>query len=65
MRRRRLAWCTRLSRVINGHIEILPDMAIRLEQAGWCSADHGLRLQTPYCLARVRRQEAQIVVKQF
>ena len=37
-----------LSRVINGHAGISPDMAIRLEKAGWSNADHWLRLQAAY-----------------
>ena len=32
-----------LSRVLNGHAAISPDMAIRLEKAGWSSADFWLR----------------------
>ncbi len=35
-----------LSRVINGQSGISPEMAIRLEKAGWSNADHWLRLQT-------------------
>ena len=40
-----------LSRVLNGHAAISPDMAIRLEKAGWSSADFWLRRQTSYDLA--------------
>ena len=40
-----------LSRVINGRSGVFPDMAIRLEKAGWSNADHWLRLQTAYELA--------------
>ena len=34
-----------LSRVLNGHAAISPDMAIRLEKAGWSSADFWLSRQ--------------------
>jgi len=37
-----------LSRVLNGHSAISPEMAIRLEKVGWSSADHWLRLQNAY-----------------
>lgn len=37
-----------LSRVLNGHSGISPEMAIRLEKIGWSNADHWLRLQTVY-----------------
>lgn len=35
-----------LSRVINGRSGISPEMAVRLEKAGWSNAGHWLRLQT-------------------
>ncbi|MCE2466173.1 MAG: HigA family addiction module antidote protein [Dehalococcoidia bacterium] len=35
-----------LSRVLNGHAAISPDMAIRLEKAGWSNVDFWLRRQT-------------------
>ena len=37
-----------LSRLLNGHAGISPDMAIRLEKAGWSSADFWLSRQTAY-----------------
>ena len=46
-----------LSRVLNGHAAISPDMAIRLEKAGWSSADFWLRRQTSYDLAQGRRPD--------
>ncbi len=46
-----------LSRVINGQSGISPDMAIRLEKAGWSNADHWLRLQTAYDLAQARKHQ--------
>ena len=52
-----------LSRVLNGHAAISPDMAIRLEKAGWSSADFWLSRQTAYNLAQARKGEARIKVK--
>jgi addiction module HigA family antidote len=37
-----------LSRVINGQARISPEIAKRLEYAGWSNADHWLRVQAPY-----------------
>jgi len=54
-----------LSRVLNGHAGISADMAIRLEKAGWSSADHWLRLQLAYDLAQARRHERSIRVKRY
>ena len=47
-----------LSRLINRHIGISPSMALKLEAAGWSTADSWLRLQAQYDLARqLRRAE--------
>lgn len=54
-----------LSRVIHGHSGISPEMAIRLEKAGWSTADHWLRLQTAYDLAQARRGQDQIKVERY
>ncbi len=54
-----------LSRVINGRSGISPDMAIRLEKAGWSNAGHWLRLQTAYELAQARAREDQIHVERY
>ena len=54
-----------LSRVINGRPGISPDMAIRLEKAGWSNADHWLRLQTAYELAQARKHQDQIHVERY
>lgn len=51
-----------LSRVLNGHAAISPEMAIRFEKAGWSNATHWLRLQAAYDLARAREHEADIHV---
>ncbi len=54
-----------LSRVINGQAGISPEMAIRLEKAGWSNADHWLRLQAAYDLAQARRREGDIKVRRY
>ena len=54
-----------LSRVINGKNGISPDMAIRLEKAGWSNADHWLRLQTAYELAQARKDQDRIKVVRY
>ena len=54
-----------LSRVLNGRAAISPDMAIRLEKAGWSSADFWLRRQTSYDLAQARKGADRIRVKRY
>jgi len=54
-----------LSRVINGRSGISPDMAIRLEKAGWSNADHWLRLQTAFELAEARARADEIHVEPY
>ena len=54
-----------LSRVINGQNGISADMAIRLEKAGWSTADHWLRLQTAYELAQARKHQDRIKVERY
>lgn len=54
-----------LSRVLNGQAGISPEMAIRLEKAGWSTADQWVRLQSAYDLAQARRTEHTIQVKRF
>ena len=54
-----------LARLIGGHIGISPEMAIRLEKAGWSNADHWLRLQTAYDLAQARQHQDRIRVKRY
>ncbi len=54
-----------LSRVLNGHAGISPQMAIRLEKAGWSNADHWLRLQAAYDLAQARMHERDIKVRRY
>ncbi len=45
-----------LLRVLNGHAAISPEMAIRLEKAGWSNAEFWLRRQTAYNLVQARGQ---------
>ena len=52
-----------LSRVLNGRAAISPEMAIRLEKAGWSNAEFWLRRQTSYDLAQARRHEHSINVR--
>ena len=54
-----------LSRLVNGQSAISPEMAIRLEKAGWSNADHWLRLQAVYDLAQARKREDEIHVERF
>ena len=54
-----------LSRLINGQAGISPEMAIRLEKAGWSNANHWLRRQTAFDLAEARQNEGAIKVKRY
>ena len=54
-----------LSRVLNGRAAISPEMAIRLEKAGWSSAEFWLRRQTTYDLVQARKREHQIDVVRY
>lgn len=45
---------TSLSRVVNGHAGISPDLAVRLERAGVSTARFWLTLQANYELSRAR-----------
>lgn len=51
-----------LSRILNGHAGISPEMAIRLEKIGWSNAEFWLRRQAAYDLARARLSQGQITV---
>lgn len=54
-----------LSRVLNGQAGISPEMAIRLEMAGWSDAETWTRLQANYELAQARQQAGQIHVERY
>ena len=49
-----------LSRILNGRAAISPEMAIRLEKAGWSNAEFWLRRQATYDLVQARRREDRI-----
>ena len=44
-----------LSRVLNGKAGVSAKMALALEDIGWGTADHWMRMQASYVLARVRQ----------
>ena len=48
---------TALSRVINGHAGISPDLAIRLERAGVSTARFWMTLQANYALSQAQQRE--------
>ena len=52
--------CHTLSRVLNGHAAISPEMATRLEKAGWSNAGFWLRRQAAFDLAQARQHEDRI-----
>ena len=54
-----------LSRLLNGQAGISPEMAIRLEMAGWSNAETWTRLQANYELAQARRHADQINVDRY
>ena len=54
-----------LSRVLHGHAAVSPEMALRLEKAGWSNAEFWLRRQTSYDLAQARRTEDQLKVERY
>ncbi len=54
-----------LSRLLNGQAGISPEMAIRLEMAGWSNAETWTRLQANYELAQARQRADQIKVERY
>jgi antitoxin HigA-1 len=53
---------TSLSRVVNGHAGISPDLAVRLERAGVSTARFWMTLQANYELSRAEQREQPEVV---
>ena len=47
-----------LSRLLNGKAEVSAAMALALEDIGWGTAEHWMRLQASYELAQARRARA-------
>ena len=45
-----------LSRILHGHASITAAMALRLEALGWSDAEHWMRMQASYDLAKERRR---------
>jgi antitoxin HigA-1 len=54
-----------LSALLNEHVDLSPEMALRIEKAFGVSMDTLMRMQNSYVIARVRRTETQIKVKAF
>jgi addiction module HigA family antidote len=54
-----------LSEVLNGHNGISADMALRLELAGWSTAETWLRLQASYDLWQARQRIETLHVTKF
>lgn len=47
-----------LSRVLNGRAGVSANMALELENIGWGTADHWMRMQAAWELAQARRRRA-------
>ena len=47
-----------LSRLLNGRAGVSASMALALEEIGWGTADHWMRMQASYELAHARRARA-------
>src|SRR5579864_8809304 len=54
-----------LSDLLNGHSGVSSDMAIRLEKAGWGSAESWLRMQLTRNLWEARKHANKIKVRKF
>ena len=54
-----------LSELLNGRAGLSAEMAIRLEKAGWSTADTWLRIQAQYDLWQARQREASLRVERF
>lgn len=54
-----------LSDLLNGHSGVSPEMAIRLEKAGWTTADHWLRMQMQYDLWHAKQRSEGLNVTRF
>ena len=47
-----------LSRLLNGKAGVSANMVLALEDIGWGTADHWMRMQASYELAQARRERA-------
>lgn len=54
-----------LSNLVNGDADISPDMAVRLEKAGWGTAESWLRLQSAYDLTNARKKLASVKIQRY
>ena len=54
-----------LSDLLNGHSGVSPEMAVRLEKAGWSTAETWLRMQLQRDLRVARQRAGKIKVKRF
>lgn len=54
-----------LSELLNGRNGVSAEMALRLEKAGWSTADAWLRMQTQYDLWQARQRADQLKVRRF
>ena len=45
-----------LSRLLNGRAGVSANMALALEEVGWGTAEHWMRMQASYDLAQARRE---------
>jgi len=54
-----------LSELVNGHSGVSPEMAIRLEKAGWSTAEMWLRMQMQHDLWQARQKAKRIKVARF
>lgn len=54
-----------LSELVNCRAGVSPEMAIRLEKAGWSTADMWLKLQMQHDLWQARQKSGSLKVKKF
>lgn len=54
-----------LNNLVNCKAGISPEMAIRLEKAGWSTADTWLQMQMQYDLWQARQKAGSLKVKKF
>jgi len=54
-----------LSELLNGHSGVSPEMAIRLEKAGWSTAETWLRMQMQHDLWHAQQKAKRIKVARF
>lgn len=54
-----------LSSLLNGKASVSPEMAIRLEKAGWGTADVWLKMQMNFDLTHARQYEKKLKVKKL